>query len=60
MTNRIKNDTWEVRTNPADHICRVFFTVIAGFMILLHGIIKKDRKTPFLGQAKRERNGLVQ
>jgi phage-related protein len=39
-------DLWDAGTDLADRICRVFFTVTAGFMVLLHGIVKKDRKTP--------------
>jgi phage-related protein len=37
---------WEVRTDIADGIARVFFTIHDGQMILLHGFIKKGQKTP--------------
>lgn len=38
---------WEVRTNlPGKKIARVLFCDHAGEMILLHGFIKKTRKTP--------------
>jgi phage-related protein len=46
QVTKLDKDLWEVRTNLADRICRVFFTVITDFMVLLHGIIKKDQKTP--------------
>jgi phage-related protein len=36
----------EVRTNLADGTARVLFAVVDGFMILLHGFIKKTKKTP--------------
>ncbi|RCK41926.1 hypothetical protein TH25_23300 [Thalassospira profundimaris] len=38
---------WEVRSNISDgRIVRIIFCIINGQMILLHGFIKKDRKTP--------------
>lgn len=37
---------WEVRTNIRDGIARIFFAVEEGDMILLHGLVKKSRKTP--------------
>jgi phage-related protein len=37
---------WEVRSTIPEGICRVFFTVMDGKMILLHAIIKKTQKTP--------------
>jgi phage-related protein len=39
-------DLWEIRTNVPDGICRVFFTIWKGYMVLLHSIIKKTQKTP--------------
>ena len=37
---------WEVRSNLADRTARVIFAIDGGEMILLHGFIKKTRKTP--------------
>jgi phage-related protein len=38
---------YEVRSNlPTNKIARVIFCVSDGYMILLHGFIKKDKKTP--------------
>ena len=37
---------YEVRSTLTDRIARVIFTVEGGRMILLHGFIKKDQKTP--------------
>lgn len=37
---------WEVRSTVSDGICRIFFTVDANTMILLHGFKKKSQKTP--------------
>lgn len=36
----------ELRTNLPDGIARVLFAVEGGFMILLHGFMKKTRKLP--------------
>jgi phage-related protein len=37
---------WEVRTRLQDRTARVMFVVEGTTMILLHGFIKKTRKTP--------------
>ncbi len=38
---------WEVRSNISDgRIARVIFCIQEGRMVLLHGFIKKTRKTP--------------
>jgi phage-related protein len=37
---------WEVRTHLPDRIARVIFFVHAEVIVLLHGFIKKSRKTP--------------
>ena len=38
---------WEVRSTLSSHrIARVIFCITDGQMVLLHGFIKKDRKTP--------------
>lgn len=37
---------YEVRSSLKNRISRVIFTVECGRMILLHGFIKKDQKTP--------------
>jgi len=55
LVDHIDGDIWEVRTRLANRIARVLFVVEAmkavplgagAVMILLHGFIKKDRKTP--------------
>jgi len=46
LIRKIENGLWEVRSNLDKRIARVFFTVIDEHMILLHGFIKKDLKTP--------------
>jgi phage-related protein len=38
---------WEVRTNlPSGRIARVLFCGLEGCIVVLHGFIKKSRKTP--------------
>jgi phage-related protein len=46
LIRKISKDLWEVRSHVVDGIARVFFTVDGGYMVLLHGIIKKSQKTP--------------
>jgi phage-related protein len=61
QVTKLDKNLWEVRTDVADRICRVFFTVVAGSLVLLHGIIKKDRKTPKqdLDTAKKRRDAVL-
>ena len=46
VVDHIDGDIWEVRTRLATRIARVLFALDGGVMVLLHGFIKKDRKTP--------------
>jgi len=47
LVGNMKKGLWEVRSNVSDKcIARVFFVIQEGTMILLHGIKKKDQKTP--------------
>lgn len=41
----IERDIWEVRSRLSTRIARVLFTLDGSRMVLLHGFIKKDRKT---------------
>jgi len=44
---KLDKDLWEMRTHISNkRIARVLFTVYNKHMILLHGFIKKSRKTP--------------
>jgi phage-related protein len=58
---KLDKDLWEVRTNLSVGICRVFFTIWQGYMVLLHSIIKKTQKTPQqdLDLAKKRRNTVM-
>jgi len=46
VVDHIDGDIWEVRTRLATRIARVLFTLDGNVMVLLHGFIKKERKTP--------------
>jgi phage-related protein len=46
LVRKMEADLWEIRSDIADGIVRVLFTMHAGGMVLLHAFIKKDQKTP--------------
>jgi phage-related protein len=47
LVRALKQGLWEVRsTLPGKRIARVLFCITEDRMVLLHGFIKKSRKTP--------------
>ena len=46
LVRKLDAKLWEVRSRLPGRIARVMFTSAEGWMILLHGFIKKSRKTP--------------
>jgi phage-related protein len=46
LVRKLMPDLWEVRSHLRQGIARVLFTIESQTMVLLHGIIKKSRKTP--------------
>ncbi len=46
LVRKLETGLWEVRCRLQDRIARVIFTVDGNTMVLLHGFIKKSRKTP--------------
>jgi phage-related protein len=46
LIDHLEGDIWEVRTKLTNRIARVLFVVDDATMVLLHGFIKKDQKTP--------------
>ncbi|HQQ64307.1 MAG TPA: type II toxin-antitoxin system RelE/ParE family toxin [Pseudomonadales bacterium] len=46
LVRKIDKNLWEVRSDIADGIARVLFTVKEDQMVLLHAFIKKSQKTP--------------
>jgi phage-related protein len=61
LVDSLGRELWEVRSRlPHGRIARVIFCVEPGQMVLLHGFIKKTRKTPQreLDLADKRRRGL--
>lgn len=59
LVGKMEADLWEVRSRlDGGRIARVLFTVQNGEMALLHGFVKKSRKTPAqdLQLARKRRN----
>ena len=46
VVDHLDGGIWEVRTRLATRVARVLFTIEGDVMILLHGFMKKERKTP--------------
>lgn len=46
IVRKIDKGVWEIRSHLKDGIARVIFTVVGDTMVLLHGFIKKSKKTP--------------
>ena len=46
VVDHIEGEIWEVRTRLATRLARVLFVLEGNAMVLLHGFIKKERKTP--------------
>jgi phage-related protein len=46
LVDYVTSGIWEVRTRFATRLARVLFVLIGDEMVLLHGFIKKERKTP--------------
>lgn len=46
LVRKMQAGLWEVRVSIPSGIARVLFTTKGPLMILLHGFIKKSRKTP--------------
>lgn len=46
LVRKLEADLWEVRSRLPEGWARVFFSMAAGEMVLLHGFLKASRKTP--------------
>jgi len=46
LVDHIEGDLWEIRSKLQNRIARVLFVVVDAQMVLLHGFIKKEQKTP--------------
>lgn len=46
LAAHLESGIWEVRSRLGNRIARVLFVLDGGTMVLLHGFIKKEQKTP--------------
>jgi len=46
VARKIETGLWEQRSKIMNGITRIIFTERAGYLILLHGFIKKSQKLP--------------
>ena len=46
LARALGDGLWEIRSNLKDKTARILFTVHKDRIILLHGFMKKERKTP--------------
>lgn len=46
LVDHINGGIWEIRIKLTNRIARVLFVIDGATMVLLHGFIKKDQKTP--------------
>lgn len=46
LTRKMDEDFWELRSEVTLGIARIFFTIYDDRIVLLHGFVKKSRKTP--------------
>lgn len=46
LVRKLETGLWEVRSNLENKITKIIFTVVSNTVILLHGFIKKSKKTP--------------
>lgn len=61
VVRKVEKDLWEVRVSLSGRIARILFTVYDDTIVLLHGFIKKSKKTPAndLKLAKRRKNSFA-
>src|SRR5437016_3928847 len=46
LVDNLADGIWEVRSKLSNRIARTFFSVVDEEIVLLHGFIKKQRRTP--------------
>lgn len=45
LVRKLENDLWKIRSTLPDSTVRIVFTFYGGAILLLHGFMKKSRKT---------------
>ena len=46
LARKMDRELWELRSNVSSGIARTFFTIFETRIVLLHGFVKKSKKTP--------------
>jgi phage-related protein len=46
LARKMAENLWELRSNVSLGIARTFFSIFQEQIVLLHGFVKKSRKTP--------------
>lgn len=46
LVRKMEDGLWEIRGPVLDGIARIFFTVDGGWVVLLHGFLKRSQATP--------------
>jgi phage-related protein len=46
LARKLAENLWELRSNVSLGIARTFFSIFQEQIVLLHGFVKKSRKTP--------------
>ena len=46
LARKMDTDLWELRSSTSAGIARTFFTILDDQIVLLHGFVKKSKKTP--------------
>jgi phage-related protein len=59
LVRKIEPGLWEIRSDISNGTARIFITIQGEIMVLLHGFVKKSKKTP-LGDLSLARKRLAQ
>ncbi len=46
LARKMSENLWELRSVVSSGIARIFFSIYEGHIVLLHGFVKKSKKTP--------------
>jgi len=46
LVKNVDKNVWEIRTKINKNIYRIFFTLVDGIIVLVHGFVKKTQKIP--------------
>ncbi|MBT8070227.1 MAG: type II toxin-antitoxin system RelE/ParE family toxin [Gammaproteobacteria bacterium] len=46
LSRKMSENLWDLRSDLPSGIARIFFTIYEEHIVLLHGFVKKSKKTP--------------